>query len=53
MIILNRKLGEGAFGAVFGGEGLGIVDESTSVSVAVKTLKTDASVEEKVMEELL
>lgn len=47
-IILNRKLGEGAFGAVFGGEGLGIVDEERSVPVAVKALRVGATVEDKV-----
>lgn len=53
MIVLNRKLGEGAFGSVFGGEGFRIADQEQSVSVAVKTLKTDATVEEKVYQSLL
>ena len=47
-IILNRKLGEGAFGAVFGGEALGFTDQEGSTSVAVKTLKVGASTEDKV-----
>ncbi|KAK3745173.1 hypothetical protein QZH41_011976, partial [Actinostola sp. cb2023] len=46
-IVLNRKLGEGAFGAVFGGEGFGIENQAPSICVAVKTLKTDATAEEK------
>lgn len=34
---------------MFGGEGFGIDNQSQTVSVAVKTLKTGASTEEKVL----
>ena len=47
-LILNRKLGEGAFGAVFGGEGLGMKESEVSVPVAVKTLRVGATIEDKV-----
>lgn len=47
-LILNRKLGEGAFGAVFGGEGLGLMGSAASVPVAVKTLRVGATIEDKV-----
>lgn len=47
-VILNRKLGQGAFGAVFGGEGLGIMGSDVSVPVAVKTLRVGATIEDKV-----
>ena len=47
-LILNRKLGEGAFGAVFGGEGLGLMGSNVSVPVAVKTLRVGATIEDKV-----
>ncbi|XP_013388416.1 uncharacterized protein LOC106157335 [Lingula anatina] len=43
-VVLNRKLGEGAFGTVYGGESF--IDDSW-VAVAVKTLKIGSSVEEK------
>eukprot|EP00117_Sycon_ciliatum_P033626 scpid20177/ scgid2895/ Insulin receptor; Insulin receptor subunit alpha; Insulin receptor subunit beta len=46
-IVINRRLGEGAFGAVYGGD---IVDESqepSCVAVAVKTLHSDATIVEK------
>lgn len=43
-VVLNRKLGEGAFGTVYGGETL--IDESW-VAVAVKTLKIGSTAEEK------
>ena len=46
-LILNRKLGEGAFGAVFGGEGLGLMGSSVSVPVAVKTLRVGGTIEDK------
>ena len=45
-VVLNRKLGEGAFGTVYGGEAQ--IDEEGWTAVAVKTLKVDASVQEKV-----
>lgn len=45
-VVINRKLGEGAFGTVFGGEAF--FDEKGWVAVAVKTLKTGSSVEEKI-----
>ncbi|GAB0087290.1 Guanylate cyclase [Sergentomyia squamirostris] len=44
-IVVNRKLGEGAFGTVYGGEML--VKESQWIAVAVKTLKGGSSVEDK------
>ncbi|XP_064467335.1 atrial natriuretic peptide receptor 2-like [Ornithodoros turicata] len=44
-IVINRKLGEGAFGTVYGGEAF-IVDKGW-VAVAVKTLKVGAIIEEK------
>lgn len=47
-LILNRKLGEGAFGAVFGGEGLGLLGSAISVPVAVKTIRVGATIEDKV-----
>ena len=47
-LILNRKLGEGAFGAVFGGEGLGLMGSNVSIPVAVKTLRVGATIEDKV-----
>lgn len=43
-IVINRKLGEGAFGTVFGGEAY---VQSKWVAVAVKTLKTGAKPNEK------
>jgi len=44
-VVLNRRLGEGAFGTVYGGEAL-ISD--CWVAVAVKTLKVGSNVEAKV-----
>jgi len=44
-VVLNRRLGEGAFGMVYGGEAL-IGDRW--VAVAVKTLKVGSNVEAKV-----
>ncbi|XP_069109767.1 ephrin type-A receptor 3-like [Argopecten irradians] len=45
-VVLNRKLGEGAFGTVFGGETY--QEEEGWVPVAVKTLKIGSRVEEKI-----
>merc|ERR1719158_678185 len=45
-VVMNRKLGEGAFGMVYGGESF--FDEKGWVAVAVKTLKTGSTLEEKV-----
>ena len=45
-VILNRKLGEGAFGTVYGGEA--ILSGNQWVGVAVKTLKVESTIEEKV-----
>merc|ERR1719458_488611 len=45
-VVINRKLGEGAFGTVYSGEAF--FDEKGWVAVAVKTLKTGSTVEEKV-----
>ena len=44
-VVLNRKLGEGAFGTVYGGEAL--VDNKW-LAVAVKTLKVGSNPEMKV-----
>ena len=44
-VVLNRKLGEGAFGTVYGGEAF--LDD-TWLAVAVKTLKIGSNPEEKV-----
>lgn len=46
-VVLNRKLGEGAFGTVYGGEAQ--IDEEGWVAVAVKTLKVGSTVQEKVL----
>ena len=45
-LVLNRKLGEGAFGTVFGGEAQ--LDDEGWQAVAVKTLKVGSTVQEKV-----
>lgn len=45
LVVVNRKLGEGAFGTVYGGETK--IDEKGWVAVAVKTLKIGSTVEEK------
>ena len=45
-VVLNRRLGEGAFGTVFGGEAF--LDPQGWVAVAVKTLKIGSTMEEKV-----
>ena len=45
-VVINRKLGEGAFGTVYGGEAF--FDEKGWVAVAVKTLKVGSSLEEKI-----
>ena len=47
-IILNRKLGEKAFGAVCGGEVIGLRGEGEWVPVAVKSLKIGSLPEDKV-----
>ncbi|XP_068980549.1 uncharacterized protein [Bombus flavifrons] len=44
-VVINRKLGEGAFGTVYGGEAL--FPEKGWLAVAVKTLKLGSSTEEK------
>lgn len=44
-VVLNRKLGEGAFGTVYGGEAL---INNVWLAVAVKTLKIGSNAEEKV-----
>ncbi|XP_029195937.2 uncharacterized protein LOC114961433 isoform X2 [Acropora millepora] len=46
-IVLNRKLGEGAFGAVCGGEVIGLGNEGEWVPVAVKSLKVGSLPEDK------
>ena len=48
-VVLNRRLGEGAFGTVYGGEAL--IDDCW-VAVAVKTLKVGSNVEAKVTQAL-
>ena len=45
-VVINRKLGEGAFGMVYGGEAF--FDDRGWVAVAVKTLKAGSTVEEKI-----
>lgn len=45
-VVVNRKLGEGAFGTVFGGEAF--LDGRGWVAVAVKALKIGARVDEKI-----
>ena len=45
-VVINRKLGEGAFGQVYGGEAF--FDQRGWVAVAVKTLKAGSSVEETI-----
>ena len=45
-VVVNRKLGEGAFGMVYGGEAS--FEDKGWVAVAVKTLKTGGSLEEKI-----
>nr|XP_045607313.1 atrial natriuretic peptide receptor 2-like isoform X2 [Procambarus clarkii] len=44
-VVINRKLGEGAFGTVYGGECL--FDAQGWVAVAVKTLKVGSTISEK------
>ncbi|XP_075213197.1 uncharacterized protein LOC142319607 isoform X2 [Lycorma delicatula] len=44
-VVLNRKLGEGAFGFVYGGEAC--INGKEWVAVAVKTLKIGSTTEEK------
>lgn len=44
-IVINRRLGEGAFGTVYGGEAQ--IDESSWTAVAVKTLKKGSSREDR------
>ena len=44
-VVLNRKLGEGAFGTVYGGEAQ---VEGHWMAVAVKTLKIGSNIEMKV-----
>ncbi|MPC08221.1 Insulin-like growth factor 1 receptor [Portunus trituberculatus] len=45
-VVINRTIGEGAFGTVFGGE-CQFADNSPWLAVAVKTLKVGSTVEEK------
>lgn len=45
-VVINRKLGEGAFGMVYGGEAI-LSEGEGWVAVAVKTLKIGSSREEK------
>ena len=47
-VIINRRLGEGNFGAVFGGEYTKPDGQGEIVGVAVKTLHGEATPEEKV-----
>lgn len=44
-VVLNRKLGAGAFGTVFGGEAF--LDDQGWQAVAVKTLKVGSTIEQK------
>lgn len=45
-VVINRKIGEGAFGKVYGGEVH--FDDRGWVPVAIKTLKIGSTIEEKV-----
>lgn len=45
-VVINRRLGEGAFGTVYGGEAQ--IDEDGWTAVAVKTLKIGSTTEDKV-----
>ncbi|XP_072937260.1 uncharacterized protein [Epargyreus clarus] len=45
-VVINRKLGMGAFGTVYGGHAL-LAEDRTWTAVAVKTLKPGATVDEK------
>ena len=47
-IVLNRKLGEGAFGALCGGEVVGLRGERERVPVTMKSLKIGSLSEDKV-----
>lgn len=47
-VLVNRRLGEGNFGAVFGGEYLKPDSEGEIIAVAVKTMHSGATPEEKV-----
>lgn len=44
-VVINRRLGEGAFGTVYGGEAQ--IDENGWTAVAVKTLKKGSSTEDR------
>ncbi|EZA52311.1 Insulin receptor [Ooceraea biroi] len=44
-VVINRKIGEGAFGTVYGGEAL--ISNKGWLAVAVKTLKVGSSTDEK------
>lgn len=44
-VVINRKIGEGAFGTVYGGEAL--ISDKGWLAVAVKTLKVGSSTDEK------
>ncbi|XP_072396651.1 uncharacterized protein [Diabrotica undecimpunctata] len=45
-VVINRKLGEGAFGTVYGGE-VSVDNNGTWTAAAVKTLKVGSTTEEK------
>lgn len=44
-VVINRRLGEGAFGTVYGGEAQ--INEQAWTAVAVKTLKMGSSIEDR------
>ncbi|KAF2904495.1 hypothetical protein ILUMI_01678, partial [Ignelater luminosus] len=46
-VVINRKLGEGAFGTVYGGEAKFPDSDAGWLAVAVKTLKVGSTTEEK------
>lgn len=50
-IVINRKIGEGAFGTVYGGEAL--VGNLGWTAVALKSLKRGSKMEEKVTHTLI
>lgn len=47
-LVLNRKFGEGVFGVVFGGEGMGLKEFEVLVLVVVKIFRVGVMIEDKV-----
>lgn len=46
-VVINRRLGEGAFGTVYGGEAQLSVNDNSWTAVAVKTLKVGSNTEDR------